>query len=39
MDKNEKIIWASLDETDEIANHINNCIIKIETHCAGIINK
>ena len=39
MDKNEKIIWVSLDETDEIANHINNCIIKIETHCAEIINK
>jgi hypothetical protein len=39
MHKNEKIVWADLDETDEIANRMNKCISEIETYCIGIMKK
>ena len=36
MEENEEIIWGSLDDTDKVAAHVNDCVVKIENYCASI---
>ena len=39
MRKNEDIVWATLDENDQIVKKVDNCIKKIESYCLEIMKK